>query len=253
MVLEICVDSLDSARAAERGGAQRIELCSDLMEGGVTPSSGLISAVREALTIPVFVIIRPRGGDFYYTAEEFGVMKRDVAAAKSYGAGGVVVGALTQNGQVDVERTQELVELARPMGVTFHRAIDRAEQIDEALEAVIRTGADRVLTSGGRQTAEQGVENISRLVTNAAGRIGVMVCGTIRKENIGQIARKTNASEFHASLRKKMKSPVAHQNSALSLGEVGLDEFARYAVTAEDVRALREALLAAQEDSFQKA
>jgi copper homeostasis protein len=253
MVLEICVDSLDSARAAERGGAQRIELCSDLMEGGVTPSSGLISAVREALTIPVFVIIRPRGGDFYYTAEEFGVMKRDVAAAKSYGAGGVVVGALTQNGQVDVERTQELVELARPMGVTFHRAIDRAEQIDEALEAVIRTGADRVLTSGGRQTAEQGVENISRLVTNAAGRIGVMVCGTIRKENIGQIARKTNASEFHASLRKKMKSPVSHQNSALSLGEVGLDEFARYAVTAEDVRALREALLAAQEDSFQKA
>lgn len=253
MVLEICVDSLDSARAAERGGAQRIELCSDLMEGGVTPSSGLISAVREALTIPVFVIIRPRGGDFYYTAEEFGVMKRDVAAAKSYGAGGVVVGALTQNGQVDVERTRELVDLARPMGVTFHRAIDRAEQIDEALEAVIRTGADRVLTSGGRQTAEQGVENISRLVTNAAGRIGVMVCGTIRKENIGQIARKTHASEFHASLRKKMKSPVAHQNSALSLGEVGLDEFARYAVTAEDVRELREALLVAQEDSFQKA
>lgn len=253
MVLEICVDSLDSARAAERGGAQRIELCSDLMEGGVTPSSGLISAAREALSIPVFVIVRPRGGDFYYTAEEFNIMKRDVAAAKSYGAGGVVLGALTQNGHVDVERTRELVELARPMGVTFHRAIDRAEEIDEALEAVIRTGADRVLTSGGRQTAEQGVENISRLVANAAGRIGVMVCGTIRKENIGQIARKTNASEFHASLRKKMKSPIVHQNPALSLGEVGLDEFARYAVMAEDVRELREALLAAQEDSFQKA
>jgi copper homeostasis protein len=253
MVLEICVDSLDSAKAAQSGGAQRIELCSGLLEGGVTPSSGLIGAVREALTIPVFVIIRPRAGDFFYTAEEFGVMKRDVAAAKSYGAGGVVLGVLSQNGQVDVERTRELVELARPMEVTFHRAIDRAQQIDEALEAVIRSGADRILTSGGKQTAEQGVENISRLVANAAGRIGVMVCGTIRKENIGQIAKKTNASEFHASLRKKMKSPVAHQNPALSLGKVGIDEFARYSVAAEDVRALRDALLAVREDSFQKA
>jgi copper homeostasis protein len=253
MVLEICVDSLGSAKAAQSGGGQRIELCSDLLEGGVTPSAGLIGAVREALTIPVFVIVRPRAGDFLYTSEEFAVMKRDIVETKAYGANGVVLGILLQNAQVDVERTRELVELARPMEVTFHRAIDRAENIDEALEQVIATGADRVLTSGGKQTAEQGIENLARLVAKAKDRIGVMVCGRIRRDNIQNIARKTNASEFHASLRKKIKSPVTYQDSALSLGAVGIDEFTRYAVVPEDVRALREALETAHEDGVLKA
>jgi copper homeostasis protein len=247
MVLEICVDSLESARAAQSGGAQRIELCSSLIEGGVTPSSGLLGAVRECLSIPVFVIVRPRGGDFFYSAQEFAVMRRDISLARSYGANGVALGVLLQDGQVDVERTQELVELARPMEVTFHRAIDWTPQMDEALEQVIDAGADRILTSGGAKTAMHGVHRIARIVAAADGRIGVMVCGTVRQENIAEIAVKTKASEFHASLRKPRKSPVTYRNRMLSLSEPGVDDFALYAVAAEDVRGLRDALEAVKE------
>jgi copper homeostasis protein len=246
MVLEICVDSLESARAAQSGGAQRVELCSSLSEGGITPSSGLIGAVRECLSIPVFVIIRPRAGDFSYTAGELAVMKKDIARAKSYGVDGLVLGVLLQDGQVDIERTRELVELARPLEVTFHRAIDWAPQIEDALEQVIAAGADRILTSGGAQTAMEGVKHIARLVAKAARRISVMVGGTVRQENIGELARETNASEFHSSLRKPTRSPVTYQNRGLSLGKPGtapgLDDFALYTVSADDVRTLRAAL-----------
>lgn len=242
MVLEICVDSVESARSAQSGGAQRVELCSDLLEGGITPSVGLIGAVRESLAVPVFVMIRPRAGDFFYSAEEFNVMKRDIGAAKSAGADGVVLGVLLRNGEVDVERTRALVDLARPMGVTFHRAIDWAQRMEEALEHVISTGADRVLTSGGMPTAGQGIETIARLVAAGEDRISVMVCGNIRRENIGEIAKRTNASEFHASLRRKIKSPMTYRNHGLSLCDDGIDEFARYVVAAEDVRALGAAM-----------
>jgi copper homeostasis protein len=244
MVLEICVDSVESAMAAQSGGAQRVELCSCLIEGGITPSSGLIGAVRECLSIPVVTIVRPRGGDFFYSAEEFAVIKKDIAAARNLGANGVALGVLLRDGQVDIERTRELVELARPMEVTFHRAIDWAPQMEEALEQVIEAGADRILTSGGAQTAMLGVNRIARMVAKAGRRIGVIVCGTVRKDNIGEIARRTNAFEFHASLRKPASSPVSYRNQMLSLSEPGVDEFARYAVAAEDVRALRDALTA---------
>jgi len=246
MVLEICVDSVESARAAQSGGAQRVELCSSLIEGGVTPSSGLIGAVRECLSIPMVTIVRPRGGDFFYSDEEFAVIKKDIVAARSLGADGVALGVLLRDGRVDVERTRELVELARPMEVTFHRAIDWAPEMEEALEQVIEAGADRILTSGGAQTAMLGIQRIARIVARADGRIGVMVCGTVRQENIAEIARKTNAIEFHASLRKPMSSPVSYRNETLSLSEPGVDEFARYAVAAEDVRALRDALITAR-------
>jgi copper homeostasis protein len=244
MVLEICVDSVESAIAAQSGGAQRVELCSSLIEGGVTPSSGLIGAVRECLSIPVVTIVRPRGGDFFYSAEEFAVIKKDIAAARNLGANGVALGVLLRDGQVDIERTRELVELARPMEVTFHRAIDWAPQMEEALEQVIEAGADRILTSGGAQTAMLGMNRIARMVAKADRRIGVIVCGTVRKENIEEIARRTHAFEFHASLRKPASSPVSYRNQMLSLSEPGVDEFARYAVAAEDVRALRDALTA---------
>jgi copper homeostasis protein len=247
MVLEICVDSLESARAAQSGGAQRIELCSSLLEGGITPSPGLIGAVRESLSIPVVAIVRPRGGDFYYSVDEFAVIKRDVAAIRNLGANGVALGVLLQDGRVDIERTRELVELARPMEVTFHRAIDWAPRMEEALEQVIETGADRILTSGGAQTAMEGIDRIAQIVARADGRIGVMVCGTVRKENIGEIARRTNAVEFHASLRKATRSAVTYSNPVLSLSEPGVDEFALYAVSAEDVRALRDALETVQD------
>jgi copper homeostasis protein len=242
MVLEMCVDSLESAKAAQTGGAQRVELCSALAEGGLTPSLGMIGAVREALTIPVFAIMRPRGGDFSYSSEEFTVMKRDILAAKSNGADGVVIGVLRYDGTVDAERTRELVELARPMSVTFHRAFDWTPQMEEALEQIIEAGADRILTSGGLASALEASNQIGLLVRKSAGRIKIMVCGKVRPENIAEIAQKTSATEFHASLRKPTKTPVNYHARLVSLGEHDQDDLVRYLVAAEDVRAMRNAL-----------
>ena len=242
MILEICVDSLESARAAESGGAQRVELCSALSEGGITPSAGLMQAVHESLNIPIYAMVRPRGGDFFYTQDEFRIMRSDIAQAKSIGVDGVVLGLLHQDGRIDVERTRELVNLASPMGVTFHRAIDWTPDIEVALEDVIATGAERVLTSGGMQTAVQAVDRIGAMIARSANRMRVMVCGGIRKGNIAEVAQKTGATEFHASLRKKTASAVSYRNPGLHLGDPDVDEFARYRVMAEDVRALDYAL-----------
>jgi copper homeostasis protein len=246
MELEICVDSVESAVAAEMGGAQRVELCSALSEGGLTPSLGMIRAVRSRIGIGVYAMIRPRGGDFFYSDEEFAVMREDIQCAAEAGANGVVLGLLTADGSIDVKRTCALVEEARltapRMQVTFHRAIDMARDLTIALEDVIQTGADRVLTSGGAPTALLGSGHVAGLVEAAKERIGIMVCGSVRQENVYEIAKATGAREFHASLRKPVPSPVVYRNSGLSLGEPGSDEYLRYAVTAEDVRNLRQAM-----------
>ncbi len=173
-------------------------------------------------------------------------MKVDIAVARNCGAAGVVLGLLLKNGEVDLQRTRELVDLARPMEVTFHRALDRAPSLEEALEAVIATGADRVLTSGGTQTALAGMDTIARLVEVAGERVSVMVCGHVRAENIGALIRGTKGCEYHASLRKEFRSPVTYQNHGVSLGEPGRDKFARYTVSTQDVHELREAMLQAQ-------
>ena len=243
--LEVCVDSVESAIAAEAGGAQRIELCSALIEGGLTPSLGLIRRVRERVSLDVHVLIRPRGGDFLYSDEELAVMREDIRLAAESGVEGVVFGLLTATGDVDVSRTRDLVIVARPMQVTFHRAIDMARDVEVALEALILTGADRVLTSGGEPTALQGRMRLSRLVSASQGRIHVMVGGGVRPVNARQIAQTTKALEYHASLRVSAPSPVQPASRRIHLGDPGVDDYARTVVLPEDVRSLQQALRAA--------
>ena len=241
-VLEICVDSVESAIAAELGGAHRVELCSALAEGGLTPSAGLIRAVRSRIKIGIHVMIRPRSGDFLYSEDDLSAMREDIAMAAESGADGVVLGLLTVNGDVDVERTAELVELARPMEVTFHRAIDMARDTEGALEDVIRAGANRILTSGAEPSAMQGRHRIRELVRAANGRLRVMVGGGIRAENVREIAHSSGALEFHASLRRAVHSPIKHQRRKIHLGNSGVDDYSHSVVRASDVRTLRKAL-----------
>jgi copper homeostasis protein len=246
MELEICVDSVESAVAAELGGAQRVELCSALSEGGLTPSLGMIRAVRSRIQIGIYAMIRPCGGDFFYSEEEFAVMREDIRCAVEAGANGVVLGLLTADGHIEVKRTHALVQQARSiaprMEVTFHRAIDMARNLTIALEDVVQTGADRILTSGGAPNALLGSAHVAGLVEAAKARIGIMVCGNVRQENVFQVAKATGANEFHASLRKPVPSPVAYRNAGVNLGDPENDEYIRYAVTVQDVRNLRQAL-----------
>jgi copper homeostasis protein len=242
MALEICVDSLESAVAAESGGASRIELCSSLNEGGLTPSLGLLRAVRSRVKIGVHVMIRPRAGDFLYSADELDVMREDIKLAGQNGADGIVLGLLTAEGDVDVEQAQELVALARPMEVTFHRAIDMARDVNAALEDVICTGADRVLTSGAEATAMQGRHHIRELVRSAKGRIKIMAGGGVRAENVVEILRVTGAREFHAALRRQVPSPMKHHRRKIHLGAPGLEEDIRYVMRASDVRTLQQTI-----------
>ncbi len=242
MVLEICVDSLESAVIAARGGAERVELCSDLLEGGITPSAGLIQAVRAAIAIQLFVMIRPRGGDFYYTESELEVMEADVIEAKRLGADGVVLGVLCADGRIDIQRTEHLVRLAAPMPVTFHRAFDLTPDLEQACEDVVATGAHRILTSGGRQTARLGASQIGRLVKLAGTRIHVMAGSGITAENAAELIRISGVTEFHASLRKASKSSVRHRKSGISLEARKTSEFVRYELIEADVGALRKVL-----------
>jgi copper homeostasis protein len=200
-VLEVCVESVDRAIAAERGGAHRIELCSDLSSGGITPSAGLMQVARQSLRIPIHILVRPRAGDFVYSDREFEVMKRDIDTARRLGMDGVVLGLLDGSSQVDVQRTAQLVKAAHPLPVTFHRAFDLCRDMRSALEAVIQTGSARVLTSGGKTRAMEGLGPLSRLVGEAGTRIVVMPGGGIAAEDVTRVLQQTSAHEIHTSLR----------------------------------------------------
>ena len=204
VLLEVCVETVASAIAAQRGGARRIELCSNLAVEGVTPNPTLIEQVRRQVAIPLHVLIRPRAGDFHYTATEFEAIKSEIHQAKKLGANGLVFGVLDSSSRVDVARTRELVKLARPLSVTFHRAFDACPDLPAALNDVVRTGADRVLTSGGARTANQGVAMLARLVKSAAGQIKILACGRIREENIRRILDSTGVREVHTSLLPRL-------------------------------------------------
>jgi copper homeostasis protein len=238
MDLEVCVDSVESAIAAERGGAQRVELCSDLLEGGITPGAGLIASVRHRITIGLFVMIRPRGGDFCYTDLEFEVMREEVAHARRLGADGIALGLLDRQGRVDVVRTRQLVDLARPLHVTFHRAIDMTPDLLAALEDVLATGACRILTSGGAPSATRGIAAITRMVRAANGRIAIMPGSGITPVTIAKIAQATGVTEFHASARTAFPSPVRFRKQGMAMGDLRNREYRRFIVREENVRAL---------------
>ena len=218
--LEVCVDSVASAIHAERGGADRVELCDNLFEGGTTPSAGCIEVTRKNISIGLQIIIRPRGGDFLYDDFEFAVMKKDVLVAKNLGANGVVIGLLTRQGQVDRKRVQELLELARPMSVTFHRAFDMTVDPWQAMNDLIALGVDRILTSGQQASAWEGVSLIEELVKRAMGRIGIMPGGGLNEHNISALVQQTGVSECHVSGRKVIASAMEYQNTSVYMGGV---------------------------------
>ena len=242
VLVEVCVDCVASAIAAERGGAARIELCSALVEGGITPSAGLIEITRAAVSVPVHVMIRPRGGDFLYDSDEFKAMRRDITLAKEMGADGIVFGILEVNGNVDLARTRELVELAHPLPVTFQRAFDMAADLFRALEDLCSTGAARILTSGGEQTSIGGQETIARLVQKAGNRIIMMPGSGIKPENARVLVEQTGAQEIHVGLRTSIPSPMRSQNPRISMGSIVGREYQRFQVLEEDVKKLCAAL-----------
>jgi len=242
ITVEVCVDSVASAQAAERGGAQRVELCSDLLEGGVTPSSGLLGVVRSNVSVGVYPIIRPRPGDFCYSEQEFDTMCRDIEVARSEGADGVVLGMLKTDGHVDIERTRQLVELARPLDVTFHRAFDMSADLFQSLEDVCAAGADRILTSGGEQESLQGMDTLARLVKASRGRIKIMAGGRIGINNAATIIERTGVNEIHVGLATAVTSPMFHRNPRLSLGKAPGNEYQRTQVLEESVRKLKHAI-----------
>jgi copper homeostasis protein len=246
ILIEVCVDSVASAVAAERGGARRLELCANLLEGGITPSAGLIELVRARTSAGLQVMIRPRGGDFCYTMEEFETMRCDIVAAKKLGADGVVLGILDVHGHVDIERTRQLIELARPLNATFHRAVDMSADLFRALEDISATGADRLLTSGGEPAAVQAVDTIARLVKAARGRVAIMAGGGIDKRNAASIIEQTGVREIHVGLRSPVASPMLHRNPQISMGTVAGREYQRFQVLEDNVQDLHRAVALAR-------
>jgi len=218
-LVEIATSDFTTTAAAVEGGAQRIELCANLAEGGVTPSQGTIRQCREKFQVLLYPIIRPRGGDFLYTSDEFRIMLQDVQFCKQLGCDGVVIGLLNEDGTIDIKRTSALVEAAYPLGVTFHRAFDRCRDPFEALEQLITLGCERILTSGQKPSAPDAIELIASLNKTADDRIIIMPGSGVRKDNVKELADKTGCVEFHSSLRGKTKSKMQFVHPAFASSE----------------------------------
>jgi copper homeostasis protein len=236
MQIEVCVDSPQGVSAAREGGADRVELCDNLFEGGTTPSIGSVNMARRIEGIKLHIIIRPRGGDFLYSDVEFDTIRMDVAAARSASVDGIVIGMLTADGMIDKVRTNELVTLARPMSVTFHRAFDMTVDPMAALEDLIEIGIDRVLTSGQQTDALSGAETIKKLVEAAGERIVIMACGSIDETNAADVVAQTGASNFHFTAFEEKTSEMTFINGAISMGsENAPSEYVRKVTSAEKV------------------
>ncbi len=238
ILIEACVNSVESAIEAEIGGAHRVELCDNLFDGGTTPSIGAMDAARDRLEIDLSVMIRPRGGDFLYSDLELEIMKADVVAARAAGADGVVFGMLRTDGAVNVEQTRELVELAGPMSTTFHRAFDMCADPVVALAELIALGIDRVLTSGQRPSAMEGAARLKELVDTARGRIVVMPGVGIDASNIADLIRRTGAGEYHVLAERRVVSGMVFQNPSVFMGsDPEQPEFERPVTDSEAIRA----------------
>ncbi|XP_068424375.1 copper homeostasis protein cutC homolog [Clinocottus analis] len=217
-LMEACVDSVESAVNAERGGAGRLELCSSLLEGGLTPSQGLLQVVKQYVKIPVYVMIRPRGGDFLYSDQEVEVMRKDIELMKKHRADGLVLGALTDDGRVDAELCMEFLAAAQPLPVTFHRAFDMVHDPVVALETLVSLGFQRLLTSGCDNSALEGLPLIKQLIDQAKGRIAIMPGGGITERNLQRILEGTGAQEFHCSARSGRDSAMKFRNTCVTMG-----------------------------------
>lgn len=243
--LEVCVDSVEGCLAAHAGGADRVELCASLVEGGTTPSSGMLAAAFRAVPLPIMVMIRPRGGDFLYSSHELEAMKLDIAAAKSSGAHGVVLGLLRSDGTIDEERTRTLIVLSRPLEVTFHRAFDMTRDPFEALEVLVRLGVERVLTSGQEKSAVECLSRIAELIRASAGRIAVMPGGGVNEDNIRRVLDTTGAREVHISARMKASSAMQFRNPHCTMSSSSPSGEYEHSVT--DVERVRRCVAALRE------
>jgi copper homeostasis protein len=239
-IIEIATSDFLTTKSAVEGGADRIELCANLAEGGTTPSYAHIKKCKEVFNIPLFPIIRPRGGDFLYTKDEFEIMKNDIKLCKELGCEGIVVGLLNMDGTIDMTRTSELIELAYPLEVTFHRAFDRCKDPFAALEELIEIGCQRILTSGQKPTVSEGVDLVAELNKKADDRIIILPGSGVRKDNIKMLAEKTGCIEFHSSLRGKSKSPMQFIHPAFA---DSAESYSNNEISSDAVRALRNALL----------
>lgn len=242
ITLEICIDSVEGALASQRGGAQRVELCGNLVEGGTTPTAGTMAVVRRNLSIQMNTIIRPRGGDFLYSDLEFEVMQHDIATAKALGADGIVIGMLNADGTVDIERCRQLIALARPLSVTFHRAFDMTRDPFAALDALIDLGIDRVLTTGQQATAREGWGLITQLIARANKRIIVMP-GGIDEDDAHTLLPNSGVREIHWAARGTTYSGMQHRNFKSTMGgPAPLDEYSWGETDGARVKAICEIL-----------
>ncbi|MFD0765334.1 copper homeostasis protein CutC [Mucilaginibacter lutimaris] len=243
VALEVCANSATSAIAAQKGGAKRVELCENLAEGGTTPSYGQIILARKHLHIKLYVLIRPRRGDFLYTDLEFEVMQADIRTCIEAGCDGVVIGMLNADGTIDVKRCTELVRLARQwgLGVTFHRAFDMCADQFTALEQIIEMGCERILTSGGKSTAMEGASTIAHLIEKAAGRIAIMPGSGITENNVADLVHFTGATEVHSSARINYQGGMQYKNDHILLTGGITDEYSLDVTSPEKVKAILQA------------
>ena len=243
-LIEICVEGIDGLAAAQAAGADRVELCASLLEGGLTPSMGVIRQALKIATIPFHVIIRPRGGDFLYSELEYQTMLDDVRACRELRVAGVVFGCLTADGRIDEARMTALSAAARPMKITCHRAFDMTRDPEEAIEALVRSGVDRVLTSGQRDTALLGLDTLKRTHDAARGRIKIMVCGALDETNIAEVLRRSEGDELHFSAPHTVPSGMAFRNPNVGMGGTAYER--EFEVTLTDQDAVRRTITAAR-------